>query len=101
MVLLVGLGVGALILIPSLVVLFRLVLTGRLDPGAQLARADRDRRSARRAPDGSWCPCGRGGRRGATRLRDVSWLQLGAALALLGALALALPRLLTQEQPGE
>jgi flagellar biogenesis protein FliO len=31
----------------------------------------------------------------------VSWLQLVAALAMLGALALALSRLVEQQQPGE
>jgi hypothetical protein len=31
----------------------------------------------------------------------VSWLRVVAALAMLGAIALALPMLLTQKQPGE
>src|SRR5215207_7959514 len=35
--LLVGLGVGALVLVPSLYVLFRLVLSGRFDPGARMS----------------------------------------------------------------
>ncbi len=63
-VLLVGLAVGALILIPSLVVLFRLVLTGRFDLGAQLGARGLGRGGARRgcqtAPGAGR---GRGGRR--------------------------------------
>src|SRR5215216_7792898 len=41
--LLVGLGVGALVLVPSLFVLFRLVLAGRFDPDTRMSAAAPDR----------------------------------------------------------
>jgi cytochrome bd ubiquinol oxidase subunit II len=102
--LLVGLGIGALILVPSLFVLFRLVLTGRMDPGARVSAPP---------PGPPTAAAGPRARPLAVPLTvgvvaavllvfaTASWLQLAAALALLGALALALPRLLTQEQSGE
>jgi cytochrome bd ubiquinol oxidase subunit II len=102
--LLVGLGVGALILVPSLFVLFKLVLAGRFDPDAR-AKAIPPRRP--REPLGSQpprlaVPLAVGV--GAAMLlvvATVSWLQVIAALAMLGAIALALTRLVALTQPGE
>jgi hypothetical protein len=101
--LLVG-GIGALILVPSLFVLFRLLLTGRLDPGARVSAPPPGRPRAgagsRARPLAVPLTLGMGA---AVLLvfATVSWLQLVAALAILGALALALPRLVTQKQSGE
>jgi cytochrome bd ubiquinol oxidase subunit II len=102
--LLVGLGIGALILVPSLFVLFRLVLTGRMDPGARVSAPPpgRPRAAAGSRARPLAVPLALG--MGAAVLllfATVSWLQLVAALAMLGALALALPRLVTQKQSGE
>jgi cytochrome bd ubiquinol oxidase subunit II len=102
--LLVGLGIGALILVPSLFVLFRLVLSGRFDPDARLS-----------APRPEPAPTDAGSRSpplslfltfgvGAAMLLVVataSWLRALAALAMLGVMALALPALLRQRQRGE
>jgi cytochrome bd ubiquinol oxidase subunit II len=102
--LLVGLGVGALVLVPSLYVLFRLVLAGRFDPDARMSAA---------APDRS--PMDTGSRSPALTLllifgvgaamllvvATVSWLRVVAALVMMGAMALALPALLSQQQRGQ
>jgi cytochrome bd ubiquinol oxidase subunit II len=102
--LLLGLGVGALILVPSLVVLFRLVLSGRFDPGADLAAPEPERPSvqvgSRSAPVALFLTFGVG----AAMLLVVataSWLRVLAALAMLGAMAFALPALLRLKQRGE
>jgi cytochrome bd ubiquinol oxidase subunit II len=102
--LLVGLGVGALILVPSLFVLFKLVLAGRFDPDAR-ANAISPRRP--REPLGSRPPrlavplaVGVGAAM-LLVIATVSWLQVVAALAMLGAIALALTRLVALTQPGE
>jgi cytochrome d ubiquinol oxidase subunit II len=102
--LLVGLGIGALVLAPSLFVLFRLVLTGRFDP-----RASRRPGAARRpgvAPGSRSRPLAVPAALGVgaalvLTVATVSWLQLIAALAMLGALGLALPRLVAEKQPGD
>jgi cytochrome d ubiquinol oxidase subunit II len=102
--LLAGLGVGALILAPSLFVLFRLVLTGRFD-----SARSRELLVVRRpkAPEGSRplslaMPLTLGvGAAVLLVVATVFWLQLVAALAMLGAVGLALPRLVGQKQPGE
>jgi cytochrome d ubiquinol oxidase subunit II len=102
--LLVGLGVGALVLVPSLFVLFRLVLAGRFDPDTRMSAA---------APDRS--PMDTGSRSPALTLllifgvgaamllvvATVSWLRVVAALVMMGAMALALPTLLSQKQRGQ
>ena len=102
--LLVGLGVGALILVPSLFVLFRLVLSGRFDPGARMSASGPERPPAHAGS--RWPPLavvltlGVG----AAMLLVVatgSWLRVVAAVAMLAAIALALPMLLTQKQPDE
>ena len=102
--LLVGLGVGALILVPSLYVLFRLVLSGRFDPGAHISAPGAERPPAhvgsRSPPLALLLALGVG----AAMLLVVatgSWLRVVAALAMLGAIALAFPMLLTHKQPGE
>jgi cytochrome bd ubiquinol oxidase subunit II len=100
--LLVGLGVGALILVPSLYVLFSLVLAGRFDPGARMSASGPGRPPAEvgfRSPPLA-APLALGV--GAAMLLVVataSWLQVLAALAMLAAIALALPMLLAQKQP--
>jgi hypothetical protein len=80
------------------------VLAGRFDPGARLsapgpepAPADVGSRSPPLAPLLTFGV-------GAAMLlvvASVSWLRVVAALATLGAIALALPMLLMQRQPGE
>lgn len=102
--LLVGLGLGTLILAPSLFMLFRLVLAGRFDPGARVsARAPgRPGAGAGSRPPQFAVPLILGvGAAVLLFVAAVPWLQLVAALTMLGALALALPRLLAQKQPGE
>jgi cytochrome bd ubiquinol oxidase subunit II len=102
--LLVGLGIGALVLVPSLFVLFRLVLTGRMDPGARVSAPlpgpPRAAASFPARPVAVPLTLGLGA---AVLLvfATVSWLQLVATLAMLGALALALPRLVAQQQSGD
>jgi cytochrome d ubiquinol oxidase subunit II len=100
--LLVGLGVGALILVPSLYVLFSLVLAGRFDPGARMSAPEPGRPPAevgsRSPPLAASLALGVG----AAILLVVataSWLRVLAALAMLAAIALALPMLLAQKQP--
>ena len=98
--LLVGLGVGALILIPSLVALFRLVLAGRFDPGGE---ADVPRPGPARAPTPSWAlpraaPAAAGvGAAMVLLVATSSWLQTIAALVLLAAIALVFPALVSEE----
>lgn len=94
--LLVGLGIGAFILIPSLFALFKLVLTGRFDPGTRLSAASPEvhddigcGKLALRLP-ACLGACGAL----ALLLAETPWLQAGAALVMLGAIALAMPRLL-------
>jgi cytochrome bd ubiquinol oxidase subunit II len=102
--LLVGLGLGALILVPSLFVLFRLVLAGRFDPGAPVGLG---RPVAEKAPR-SWWPLPLAVAAGLATaaavvllLATASWLQTFAALVLLGAIALAYPTLLAEEQSND
>jgi cytochrome bd ubiquinol oxidase subunit II len=99
--LLVGLAVGALILVPSLFVLFRLVLSGRFDPVARISargpepvRAQLDSRLPSLALILTF------GVSAAMLLivATSTWLRVVAALAMLGAMAVALPALLTQKQ---
>jgi cytochrome d ubiquinol oxidase subunit II len=102
--LLVGLGIGTLILVPSLFVLFRLVLAGRFDPGARVSgrRPGRPRAEVGSRPPPLAVPLTLGvGAAVLLFVAAVSWLQLVAALAMLGALGLALPRLVAEKQPGE
>jgi cytochrome bd ubiquinol oxidase subunit II len=102
--LLVGLGVGALILAPSLSVLFRLVLTGRFDPGTRMSASRPDRPPAEAGSRSPQIALALSLGVGAAMLlvvAAVSWLQVVAALAILGAIALAMPMLLTQKQPGQ
>jgi cytochrome bd ubiquinol oxidase subunit II len=102
--LLVGLGIGALILVPSLYVLFSLVLAGRFDPAARMNIPPPGRPQvelgSRSPPLALPLTVGVGA---ATLLvgATVPWLQGVAALALLGAIALALPTLVVRNQPGE
>jgi cytochrome bd ubiquinol oxidase subunit II len=102
--LLVGLGVGALILVPSLFVLFRLVLSGRFDPGARLAAPRPERLAAevgsRSSPLALFLTFGVGAAM-LLVVATVSWLRVLGALAMLGAMAFALPALLRQKQRGE
>jgi cytochrome bd ubiquinol oxidase subunit II len=99
--LLVGLGIGAFILVPSLFVLFRLVLAGRFDPGAAAGLA---RPVKEKAPIRSWplpLAVSAGLAAGAAivlLLATASWLQTFAALVLLAAIALAYPTLLAEER---
>jgi cytochrome d ubiquinol oxidase subunit II len=101
--LLVGLGVGALVLVPALFALFRLVLAGRFDPGARLSSATpaapRAAAGSRRLPPAVPLALGVGA---AVLLvvASVTWLQVVAALAMLGAIAMALPALVMQKPPG-
>jgi cytochrome d ubiquinol oxidase subunit II len=102
--LLVGLAVGALVLVPSLYVLFRLVLAGRFDPDARMSASEPDRAPAdagsRSPPLTPILTFGLG----AAMLLVVataSWLRVVAALAMLGAIGLALPILVAQNRPGE
>jgi cytochrome d ubiquinol oxidase subunit II len=102
--LLVGLGIGALILVPSLFVLFRLVLKGRMDPGARVSSPlpglPRAAASFPTRPVAVPLTLASGA---AVLLvfATASWLQLVATLAMLGALALALPRLVAQQHSGD
>jgi cytochrome d ubiquinol oxidase subunit II len=99
--LLVGLGIGAFILIPSLFVLFRLVLAGRFDPGFSLSGNGTE-------PDGGTGETSTPALRTPLILGVVAalmlvvgtafWLQAVAVVALLVAVALALPRLVSQEE---
>ena len=99
--LLVGLGIGAFILVPSLFVLFRLVLAGRFDPGAA---AGLTRPVKEKAPMSSWplpfaVPAGLATCAAIVLLlATASWLQTFAALVLLAAIALAYPTLLAEER---
>lgn len=102
--LLVGLGVGAFILVPSLFVLFRLVLTGRFDPGARVSavRSGRPRGAVGSRSLPLAVPFALGvGAAVLLVFAAVSWLQVVAALAMLAAIGLALPRLVAQGEPGE
>jgi cytochrome bd ubiquinol oxidase subunit II len=99
--LLVGLGIGAFILIPSLFVLFRLVLAGRFDPGFSLSGNGTE-------PDGGTGETPTPALRTPLILGVVAalmlvvgtafWLQAVAVVALMVAVALALPRLVSQEE---
>lgn len=101
--LLVGLGIGALILAPSLFALFRLVLTGRFDPGASHGAAAPGRRAAAGARHRSHplaVPLALGvGGAAVLLVATASWLQVVAALAMLAGIGLALPRLVAQQRP--
>ena len=102
--LLVGLGVGAFILVPSLFVLFRLVLTGRFDPGASVSAAPTGRTAE--AVDSGRLALGLPAAVGAGAalvlvVAAASWLQVAAALVMLGAIAVVLPSLLTRSEPDD
>jgi cytochrome d ubiquinol oxidase subunit II len=102
--LLVGLGIGAFILVPSLFVLFRLVLTGRFDPGARVSAIPSGETKA--AMDSGQLalslPLALGGGAAVVLIvAAVFWLQVAAALAMLGAIALVVPSLLTRSQPDD
>lgn len=101
--LLVGLAVGALVLVPSLFLLFRLVLTGRFDAGARLSEGLVEGPRARsRGGRSATLPLAVGGA-GALVLivAEVSWLQyIGVSVMLAGVAASALT-LVSIEQRGE
>jgi cytochrome bd ubiquinol oxidase subunit II len=96
--LLVGLGIGALILIPSLVILFRLVLRGRFDPGFQTgAAAPRWRLKKRSRPLRGGMLLGLVALASATLIAaEAAWLQLTAVAAMMAATGLALSALLVE-----
>jgi cytochrome d ubiquinol oxidase subunit II len=99
--LLVGLGIGALILVPSLFVLFRLVLVGRFDSDAGPQPQARPKLAVRPAArhQRPIVPLGLGlGAAALLLISSSSWLRVVAALALLCALAAAFPVLLALEQ---
>jgi cytochrome d ubiquinol oxidase subunit II len=100
-VLLVGLGVGALVLVPSLFVLFRLVLTGRFDLGAALSRGEAGQLPRRRLLP--LPPLAALGFAGAALLvvATATWLQVIGAVAMVSAVGFALPALVLREQAGE
>ena len=100
-VLLVGLAVGALILLPSLFVLFRLVLTGRFDMGAELGLPGSGDAAVRAEP--RLAPLAVPavlGVVGALVLvaATASWLQVIGAVAMLSAVGLALPAMVMREE---
>ena len=97
--LLVGLGIGAFILVPSLFVLFRLVLAGRFDPDApRAATSTPERAAAALSPPALTVPLGLGvGAALALVVATTSWLQVLAVLVLMTAIALALPRLVGRD----
>ena len=101
--LLVGLGVGALVLVPSLFVLFKLVLAGRFDPDAPAAIPPRRPREplGSRSPRLAMPLAVGVGAAILLVIATVSWLQVVAALAMLAAIALALTRLVALTQPGQ
>jgi cytochrome d ubiquinol oxidase subunit II len=100
--LLVGLGIGAFVLAPSLFVLFRLVLTGRFDPGApvgaplsgSVSAADESARPTLRVPLALGASAA-----AVLVVATASWLQVIAVLAMLGAIAVAMPRLVREDEP--
>jgi cytochrome bd ubiquinol oxidase subunit II len=102
--LLVGLGIGAFVLVPSLFVLFRLVLTGRFDPRARVSAlpsrtvssADESGRPTLRMPLALGASAA-----AVLVVATASWLQLIAVLAMLGAIAVAMPRLVREDEPGD
>ena len=99
--LLVGLGIGALILVPSLFVLFRLVLVGRFDSDAAPQPETRPKPAVRPLARQQRPIVALGLGLGAAALLLISsssWLQALAALALLCALGAAFPVLLAREQ---
>lgn len=102
-VLLVGLAAGALLLVPSLALLFRLVLAGRFDPGRADERADPDVRPRPRAPLGAPRGVAALAISGAIVLvvASASWLQGAGAVAMVAGTALAVPRLLLRAEAEE
>jgi cytochrome d ubiquinol oxidase subunit II len=97
-VLIAGLAVGGCILVPSLFVLFRLVLTGRFDMGLPLGIPPR----GGGPPPGPRLPrpalplaLGLGGAV-TLMVATASWLQMIGALAMVCAVALALPVLVVR-----
>jgi cytochrome d ubiquinol oxidase subunit II len=100
--LLVGLGIGAFILVPSLFVLFRLVLAGRFDPEARVSAVGSMRPRGAPEPRRAALAVPLGVSAGAALvliLATASWLQGIAALGMLGAMGLALPRLVAARGP--
>jgi cytochrome d ubiquinol oxidase subunit II len=100
--LLVGLGVGALILIPSLFVLFKLVLAGRFDPDARVNIVPPPAPPGSSRPPRLAVPLTVGvGAAMLLVIATVSWLQVIAAIAMLGAIAVATTRLVALKQPSD
>jgi cytochrome d ubiquinol oxidase subunit II len=102
--LLVGLGIGAFILVPSLFVLFRLVLAGRFDPGARVSSAVMERPGVAPVSDQPTLglPLAVGAAAAAVLVvASATWLQGLAALTMFGAMALALPRLVAASRPDD
>jgi cytochrome bd ubiquinol oxidase subunit II len=99
-VLLAGLMLGALVVVPSLAVLFRLVLRGRFDLSAPIATPETGGRIPRRPfhLTGCW-PLGTLGAGGVLGLvlGSATWLQMLGAVVLLGAAGGALPALILRE----
>jgi len=103
-VLLLGLAFGALVLVPSLFLLFRLVLTGRFDLRARIDGSDPPVRAVPIATGPrSLAPASASGAAGAglLLLASASWLQILGALTMLAAIAIALPGLVLRDQPCE
>jgi cytochrome bd ubiquinol oxidase subunit II len=103
-VLIAGLAVGALILAPSLFVLFRLVLTGRFDTGIRLGISPfgggGPPTGVRPLPLAVPLALGLGGAV-ILIIATASWLQVIGALAMLFAVAVALPALVARVGAGE
>jgi cytochrome bd ubiquinol oxidase subunit II len=94
--LLVGMGIGAFVLLPSLFVLFRLVLGGRFDPRAVRTSGSRrtpqaDETNPEPLRIAAILACGAAL---VLVLATTPWLQVSAAVALLATIAVALPLLL-------
>ena len=94
-VLLAGLGVGALVLVPSLVLLFMLVLRGRFDAPAPAPVAPESRPAGAPAI-GAPAALGAGGAL-LLLVTHAAWLQLIGALAMLMAAGTALPLLVMRD----
>lgn len=96
----IAIGVGMLILVPSLALLFRLQLTGRFDAGGEIPEPPREAAPGRRAPFPAAVPAATAGIGTVLTFFFEGWLRGAGVAAMLAGASLGFLLLGTPEEEG-